>query len=284
MDGKELKEILDGMWQAGWAVELCDTPVPVSENPVMCGMPTEMGDDVVDDYVLLPKALVGMTPYVLVPVKGDSMLDAGYEEGDQLRVQLGVDAYDGDDVFVWVDGGCTVKTLFSDEEGKRWLVPQNDTYDAILLKEDMDVRVFGVVRGVEKGRSRPSSRVLLQSIRRTKEKWKKAEKLTPIEVDERIKAVSDIVVHARQWYAVFRALLDMDLVQRGDYQAFCWRVKALLPEHRHLPDAKEVSRMAVQSFSKPVAMWTENDAPVRGMRFRDYLNIALTMGDLLSKR
>ena len=44
----------------------------------------------------------------------------------------------------------------------------------------------------------------------------------------------------------------------------------------------EISRMAVQSFSKPVTMWTENDAPVRGNRFRDYLNIALTMGKLLS--
>ena len=40
--------------------------------------------------------------------------------------------------------------------------------------------------------------------------------------------------------------------------------------------------MAVQSFSKPVAMWTENDAPVSGNRLRDYLNIALTMGELLS--
>ena len=28
-------------------------------------------------------------------------------------------------------GGCTVKTLFTDEDGTHWLVPQNDDYDAI---------------------------------------------------------------------------------------------------------------------------------------------------------
>ena len=102
MDEKELKEILSVIEKAGWQPELCDTPVPVSYHAVKCGLPAEMGDDCIDDYVLLPKALVGMHPCVLVPVSGDSMIDAGYENGDKLRVQLGVDAYDGDDVFVWV--------------------------------------------------------------------------------------------------------------------------------------------------------------------------------------
>lgn len=282
MDEQELKEILSSMRAAGWQPELCDTPVPVSYSAVKCGLPTEMGDDYIDGYVLLPKELVGMHPSVLLPVSGNSMIDAGYEEGDKLRVQLGVTAYDGEDVFAWVDGGCTVKTLFTDEEGKHWLVPRNEAYDAIPLTEDMDVRIFGVVRGVEKASSRVSSRELLKSIRRTKDKQKQAKKMSVEEVDRQIVKVSDIVVHARQWYAVYRALLDKKLVQAGDYQGFCAHVKELLPDHKHLPEAKEISRMAVQSFSKPVAMWTENDAPVSGNRFRDYLNIALTMGELLS--
>lgn len=282
MDEKELKEILSAIEKAGWRPELCDTPVPVSYQAVKCGIPTDMGDECIDDYILLPKAVVGTHPYVLVPVSGDSMIDAGYENGDKLRVQLGVDAYDGDDVFVWVDGGCTVKTLFTDEDGNRWLVPRNDTYDAIPLTEDMDVRVFGVVRSVEKVSPRNSSRELLKSIRRTKEKQKQAKRMSAEMVDRQMVAVSGIVVHARQWYAVYRALLDKNLVQAGDYQGFCAHVRELVPEHKHLPEAKEISRMAVQSFSKPVTMWTENDAPVRGNRFRDYLNIALEMGNLLS--
>ena len=49
-------------------------------------------------------------------------------------------------------------------------MPRNDDYDAILLKEEMDVRILGVVVGVEKSSPRASSRTLMQAVRRTKEK------------------------------------------------------------------------------------------------------------------
>ena len=81
MDEKELKEMLSAIENAGWMPELCDTPVLVSDHAVKCGSPAEMGDDYIDDYVLLPKALLGTHPYVLVPVSGDSMIDAGHEVG-----------------------------------------------------------------------------------------------------------------------------------------------------------------------------------------------------------
>ena len=51
-------------------------------------------------------------------------------------------------------------------------------------------------------------------------------------------------------------------------------VKWLLPDHEHLPTAKELSRMAVQSFVKKIDLWDRNDAPVRGNRFDYYLRIA----------
>ena len=277
MDEQELKEILSSMRAAGWQPELCDTPVPVSYSAVKCGLPTEMGDDYIDGYVLLPKELVGMHPSVFLPVSGNSMIDAGYEEGDKLRVQLGVTAYDGEDVYAWVDGGCTVKTLFTDEEGRHWLVPRNEAYDAIPLTDDMDVRIFGVVRGVEKASSRVSSRELLKSIRRTKDKQKQAKKMSAEEVDKQIVKVSGIVVHARQWYAVYRALLDKKLVQAGDYQGFCAHVKELLPEHKHLPSESELRRSAVGCFSKPFATWTDEKAPVHGKSYQGYYDAGEAM-------
>ena len=75
MDEKELKEILSAIEKAGWRPELCDTPVPVSYHAVKCGLPAEMGDDYIDDYILLPKAVVGTHPYVLVPVRGNRFRD-----------------------------------------------------------------------------------------------------------------------------------------------------------------------------------------------------------------
>ena len=281
MNEKELKELLQLLEESGVNAKLCDKPVAVSGSSVVCGNPTELEDYDLSDYILLPKEIVGMYPEMFIPVEGVSMIDAGYEPGDQLRVRFGVMTHDGDNVLAWIDGRCTVKTLFTDEDGQKWLVPQNEHYDAILLTEDMDVRILGVVVCVEKATSRMSSRNLLQAVRRTKKKMKAAKKLSNEEVDERIIKIGPEVQHARQWFAVYRALLDKELTVKDDFTGFCDRIKRLLPDHKHLPEPKEVSRMNVQSFSKPIAMWTEANAPVKGQRFKDYLRIGMRMGELL---
>lgn len=284
MDEKELKEIMELLKAAGVDAQLCDTPVRLSSFPAHCGDPTEPGDDDMSDYVMFPKALLGMNPEMYIPVEGDSMRDAGYEAGDRLRVQFGVVARDGDNVLALIDGRCTVKSLFTDEEGLRWLVPQNENYDAILLTEDMDARILAVVVGVEKASTRASSRSLLQSIRRTKQKRKAAKKLTEEELNALIVKISSEIKIARQWFAVYRAMVDYDVQATGDFQDFCSRVKSLLPDFPYLPDAKELSRMEVQSFAKPIAMWTENNAPVVGARFMEYRRIAMLMASYLSEK
>ena len=281
MDKQELKELCALLDEAGMRYELCDTPVPVSLSGVPCGFPTELGDECIDDYILLPKSIVGNHPEMFVSAIGDSMLDAGYEPGDQLRIRFGVAAHDGNDVLVAIDGAGMIKTLYTDEEGNRWLVPRNEKYDAILLKEEMNVRILGVVVGVEKASIQAPSRVLLQSIRRTKNKQRSASQLTEEKLDRLIIQIGSEVRHARQWYAVFRAMVDYGVAGENDVPQFCERVKNLLPAHEHLPNYKEVQRMAVQSFSKRISMWNEENAPVTGYRYRDYLSIALAMGRLL---
>ena len=282
MNEEELKDLLRLLSDAGVKAELCDKPVPVSGCSAICGYPTEPGDYDLSDYVLLPKELMGIHPEMFVPVEGESMLDADYEPGDQLRIRFGVTPHDNEDVLAWIDGRCTVKTLFTDEDGQKWLVPRNEEYDAILLTEEMDVRILGVVLSVEKASSRASSRSLLQSIRRTKNRMKAAKKLTMEEVDERIVEIGPMVMHARQWFSVYRALLDKRLTEEDDFLNFCDRVKRLLPDHEHLPDYKDLMRINVLSFTKPLSMWVESNAPVKGQRFRDYLRIGMTMSGLLA--
>lgn len=284
MDEKKIKELMRLLEEAGVDAKLCDTPVPVYDNPVRCGTPADTGDVDLSEYMLLPKKLLGMHPSFVVPVQGDSMRDAGYAEGDSLRIRIDPDPRDGANVLAWIDGGCTVKTLFTDEDGTRWLVPQNEEYDAIRLTEDMDVRILGVVMEAIKAPVPCSSRQMLQSIRRTKNKQRVAKRLSANEVDARLVRLGGEVQHARQWYAVYRAMIDRDLMEKGDYQGFCTRVRTLLPEHTHLPDPKEISRMAVMSFAKPVAMWTEANAPVRGSRYHDYLRIAMFAADMFAQK
>lgn len=275
MDEQELKEILCLLKDAGVDAKLCDTPIPVSTSTVRCGNPTEMGDESIDDYILIPKSVAGSHPEMFIPAAGLSMIDAGYEEGDLLRVRFGVTAHDGQDVLVLIDGNSTVKTLFTDEDGQKWLVPQNDDFTAFPLREDMNVRLLGVVVGVEKESPHHSSSSCLKSIRKAKQRLKAVKRLSDEQVDAILCEMGDEVRHARQWYAVYRPLVDHELTEKDDFDGFCKRVHRLLPDHEHLPTAKELSRMAVQSFAKAVVLWDRKDAPVKGVRFDDYLRIAL---------
>ena len=272
MDAKELKEALDALRAAGIDAMVCDTPVGVSLSSVKCGLPTDLGDEAIDDFILLPKALAGHHPEMFIPASGDSMIEAGYEDGDLLRVRFGEMGRDCDNVLAMIDGRCTVK----------WLVPRNSSYDAIALNETMDFRILGRVVGVEKASVRASSRELLQAVRRTRNKMRAVRKLSAEAVDACIVKIGDEVKHARQWYAVQRKMVDREVADEGDMVSFCNRVARLLPTHEHLPVAKELSRMAVQSFAKPVSMWDINYAPVRGTRYYDYLQIAMDMDKLLS--
>ena len=281
MKREELEEMMSLLDKAGVRYMLCDSPTPVSLTSVPCGLPSHLDREDIDDYIMIPKKLVGTHPEMYVPAFGDSMIDAGYEPGDMLRIRYGVEAHDGDNVLAMIDGDCTIKSLFTDEEGTKWLVPQNEKYDAMQLTKDMDVRILGIVVGVEKATVRASSRSMLTSVRRTKNKQRMASRLSDEKVDAYIIQMGEEVKHARQWYAVYRAMVDYDAAREGETLQFCERVRRLLPAHTHLPINKEMMRMCVQSFTKRVSMWNEDNAPVTGARYRDYLSIALMMGRLL---
>lgn len=77
MNEKELKEMIALLESAGCRPQLCDKPIPLSGNAVMCGLPTEPGDEYFSEYIMLPKSVVGMHPEVFIPAEGDSMRDAG---------------------------------------------------------------------------------------------------------------------------------------------------------------------------------------------------------------
>ena len=105
MNEQELKEVMCLLENAGVRAELCDTPIPLSVSGARCGMPTEIGDESIDDYILIPKVLIGPHPEMFITAIGDSMIEAGYEDGDMLRVRFGVESRDGKDMLM---GGGTI--------------------------------------------------------------------------------------------------------------------------------------------------------------------------------
>ena len=82
-------------------------------------------------------------------VVGDSMIDAGVEEGDILVIDKALDAQDGDMAVCFVDGEFTLKYLRKKKDGIR-LIPANDKYPVIEVREGTDFKIWGVVTYVIK--------------------------------------------------------------------------------------------------------------------------------------
>ncbi len=274
MKEQELNEVMTMLRESGMEPMLCDTPVPYTEQSVSAGIPTMPGDPSHDECIMLPKELVGRCPMLFVDVDGDSMQDAGILPGDRLRVKVCDTAEDGDIVIAWVNGGCTVKAYLRDELGRRWLVPRNDKYVPLELREDMDVRILG--RVVEHIRQAPriSHSDMLRSVRLVEQ----TPAFTPAQRDDRaavvVAEVAAMVKCRRQWYAVYRSLVDGGLIGQDMYTTFAEIVERSVPQHPFLPSASILRRMAVQSFRHPAAKWNMEDAPVSGARFEEYMRIA----------
>jgi len=164
----------------GWRPRPADDETPWLENTVRAGNPTMTGDEHYKDNTL-PPSLINNHLKFRIDVVGESMVDAGMEEGDSLTVRMGVQPHDGDIVIATIDGEATVKAFIKDEENTYWLVPFNSAYKPIKLNNKIDVRIIGVVIEVIKSNPRRSYWECIKIVKaaRGDEQPVKAKKATP---------------------------------------------------------------------------------------------------------
>lgn len=94
----------------------------------------------VDDYLVRRPSLT-----TLVPVKGDSMIDAGIHDGDIAVVEKCPVARPGELVVAIVDEAFTLKRL-GQENGQYILLPENKAYPVIRPRGSLEI--FGIVIGL----------------------------------------------------------------------------------------------------------------------------------------
>ena len=82
---------------------------------------------------------------LMIPVKGDSMIDAGIHDGDIIAVERNKAAKPGDYVVAIVDDEFTLKELGM-EKGAFILKPHNKAYPVIRPKGQLEI--FGVMVGL----------------------------------------------------------------------------------------------------------------------------------------
>lgn len=84
-----------------------------------------------------------------VRVNGQSMIDAGIDDGDLLIVDKQLQPKNNNIILAVIDGDYTVKRLYMDGDDL-YLQPENKSYAPIRITPFMDFRVWGVVTGVIK--------------------------------------------------------------------------------------------------------------------------------------
>jgi repressor LexA len=80
----------------------------------------------------------------MLKVKGESMVNAGIFDGDQILVEKQSHANNGDFVVALIEDSVTVKTFYK-EKGHYRLQPENDYMDPIIVE---NVEILGKVIGL----------------------------------------------------------------------------------------------------------------------------------------
>lgn len=121
----------------------------IGEVPVLglveAGFPTAAEEELVDTMSLDEYLIENKEATYLLEVKGDSMIDAGIQEGDLVIAERKNEPKDGDIVIAEVDGGWTMK-YFRRKGATVFLEPANKNYKPIYPTQDL--KVAAIVKGV----------------------------------------------------------------------------------------------------------------------------------------
>lgn len=118
---------------------------PLAESAVQAGMPVAVTETQGEFFVIDEMLIDTPSKTTLIPVRGDSMIEAGIHDGDIAVVEKRMSANLGDIVVAIVDNEFTLKTL-DKEHGHFILRPANSAYPVIRPQGTLEI--FGVMVGL----------------------------------------------------------------------------------------------------------------------------------------
>jgi repressor LexA len=107
---------------------------------VAAGQPI-LAEQNIEDSFALPTQIVGDTGSFMLTIHGNSMIEAGINDGDYVVVREQNNADNGDIVVAMIDDEATVKTFYREPDCIR-LQPQNSSMQPIYSRE---VQIIGKV-------------------------------------------------------------------------------------------------------------------------------------------
>jgi len=136
-------------------VELQRSKVRTHQTPIIgqvtAGAPI-LAQEEIQGYVPLPLSFIRSEDSFILNVKGESMINAGILDGDQIIVQPGAQIYNGDIVVALIpermsdDSGATVKRLY--REGDRVRLQPENSFMQPIYADIREVAIVGKVIGL----------------------------------------------------------------------------------------------------------------------------------------
>ena len=119
------------------------------ENRVQAGCPSPAQNEYADSIDLNRVLITNPAATFCARVIGNSMVDAGINEGDLLIIDRSIVPHDGNIAVCFIDGDFTVKRLSVREDGV-FLTPANAKFPELKVGEESNIKVWGVVSHIIK--------------------------------------------------------------------------------------------------------------------------------------
>lgn len=110
---------------------------------IAAGQPI-LAEENIENYFPIPVEMLPNQETFMLRVKGDSMVNAGIFNGDEIIIKQQSYARNGEIVAALVDDSATVKRFYK-ENGHYRLQPENDSMEPIIVDH---VEILGVVIGL----------------------------------------------------------------------------------------------------------------------------------------
>lgn len=119
------------------------------ESRIQAGFPSPAQGEYADSIDLNRALITNPAATFCARVIGNSMVDAGINEGDLLIIDRSLTPHDGSIAVCFIDGDFTVKKLSVRPDGV-YLTPANADFPEIKVEEERDFQVWGVVSHIIK--------------------------------------------------------------------------------------------------------------------------------------
>ncbi len=101
-------------------------------NSIPCGMLSEVGDEALES-IRMPTALIGNGEFFLLRARGNSMINAGIDDGDLVLIKRCERVREGRIAAFLYDNSETTLKRFKQDKNAIYLIPENDEMEAIVI-------------------------------------------------------------------------------------------------------------------------------------------------------